>query len=120
MKILIAVEDAALAQILEAEAQAAGHCVIVTADGQEALELALVEQPEAIVLAEQLPVFGGYEVATALRSDPTVPPRLPIVILTPDGVFTRIMLKTGITAAMPIAHDAQRLADILTRFAGQR
>lgn len=120
MKILIAVEDVALAQILEAEAQAAGHCVITTTDGQEAIHLALVEQPETVILAERLPVFNGYEIARELRSDPAVPAGLPIVILTPDGAFTRIMHNTGITAAMPLAHEAQRLADILARFAAQQ
>jgi CheY-like chemotaxis protein len=47
-----------------------GYAVITTADGREALDIAIQQNPLAVLLDIQLPGMDGYAVARALRGIP--------------------------------------------------
>lgn len=58
-----------------------GWSVTTAADGQEALDRARVEQPDAIVMDVMMPRMDGPTAAIALRQDPATA-GIPIVLLT--------------------------------------
>ncbi len=69
MKILVADDSVVVRRLVSARLAADGHEVIEAQDGQEAVEAALREQPQVVVLDRQMPRMDGFEVCTALRQD---------------------------------------------------
>ncbi len=57
-----------LAEVLETE----GHEVMVAHDGRMAVDMAVVERPDVVVLDIGLPGMDGYEVARRLRQEPAL------------------------------------------------
>ena len=58
-----------------------GWTVTTAGDGQQALDLARREQPDAIVMDVMMPVMDGPTAAVALRADPATA-GIPVVLLT--------------------------------------
>ena len=56
--------------------EAAGHRVVLAADGVTALERIAEERPDAVVLDVMMPVLDGWGVLERLRTDPSPPPVL--------------------------------------------
>lgn len=68
MKILIAEDDSMSRFLLEKTLTRWGHEVVVTVNGQEALEALLVKDPPLIAILDwMMPVFDGTEVCRKLR-----------------------------------------------------
>jgi DNA-binding response OmpR family regulator len=67
--ILVAEDDAGVAELLAATFDGAGYDVLLVASGREAVAAARREAPAAAVLDVQLPDLSGYEVCRALRAD---------------------------------------------------
>jgi CheY-like chemotaxis protein len=58
-----------------------GHAVSFALDGQQAIEMALTEQPEVVLMDMSLPVIDGWQATRMLRDDPRTA-RLRIIALT--------------------------------------
>ncbi len=67
-RVLVADDNADAAESMAACLRLAGHEVRTALNGEQALEVARVFQPEAIVLDVGMPGLDGYEVARRLRS----------------------------------------------------
>jgi DNA-binding NarL/FixJ family response regulator len=65
--ILIVDDDAAFREFVRSLLGRIGYPVHETADGEEALEVALAERPSLVVLDVDVPGISGYEVCRALR-----------------------------------------------------
>lgn len=62
--------------------EAVGGWAVTTANnGQEAIDLALTEQPDAIVMDVMMPVMDGTTAAVAMSQDPAIA-HIPVVLLT--------------------------------------
>ena len=61
-----------------------GHRVLTAADGEEALLLAKVEQPDVILLDVVMPKLDGYETLKRLRVDADLQ-SIPVVMVTARG-----------------------------------
>ena len=48
----------------------AGHEVVFAVDGQEAIDKALAEAPDVVLMDLSLPVIDGWEATRRLRADP--------------------------------------------------
>lgn len=87
-KILIADDEGPLRLLvratLEDESGEGRYEIIEAADGNEALEIALRERPELILLDIQMPGLSGLEVCKMLKGDPATSD-LMIVMLTAKG-----------------------------------
>lgn len=66
---------------MAARLAADGYEVLEAADGDEAIEVALRERPDLLVLDKVMPKLDGFEVVRALREDPRTR-AVPIVMLT--------------------------------------
>ena len=67
-KILIVEDSSYLADSLVDMLELKNHHAIVAASGKEAVELALTEEPDLILLDIRLPDFDGYEVFRRIRN----------------------------------------------------
>ncbi len=113
--ILLATGDAATHAVFSAELNGDGHEVLWAADGQEAYELTLAQQPELVLLDLSLPIFDAFETCSMLREDPEVPARLPIVLLTDEDLNPRAFEKSGFSELFPKTHQGSQLTAMTVR-----
>jgi diguanylate cyclase (GGDEF)-like protein len=68
-RVLVVEDDDATSALLRSVLEGAGFGVTVLADGREAVDWAVAERPEAIVLDVALPGIDGFEVLNRVRRD---------------------------------------------------
>ena len=79
--ILVIEDDPSFRDLLALHLHAAGHAVRAAGDPEEGLRSFLREAPDIILLDLDLPYLSGFEVLSALRSDP-VSQGIPVVVIT--------------------------------------
>jgi two-component system, cell cycle response regulator DivK len=84
-RILIADDKATSRELLRTVLERQGYEVMEAADGEEALQKALAETPDLILLDLQMPRRSGYEVLCELKKDPRHA-ALPIIALTASAM----------------------------------
>jgi CheY-like chemotaxis protein len=80
-KVLVAEDDASVRMTLEFVLEDEGFEVLLAEDGQQALERALAELPDVILLDQIMPKMDGKEVLQALRADESTA-NIPVLVLT--------------------------------------
>jgi DNA-binding response OmpR family regulator len=80
-RVLVADDDPLIQRLVRTHLDRAGFRVLTAADGEEALDLAVAEQPDLIVLDLMLPRLDGFEVCRRIREFSLVP----VVMLTARG-----------------------------------
>ena len=78
-RILIVDDEIPIADILKINLEKEGYTTLVAHDGQTALDLALSENPDAILLDVMLPKMDGFEVCRKIRENKM---STPILMLT--------------------------------------
>ena len=68
MKILIADDDFNQIRMIREWFSKRGHTVVEAVNGEEAIQVALEEQPDIVLLDVMMPVMNGWEVCKYLRS----------------------------------------------------
>lgn len=58
-----------------------GHQVVIAVDGQQAIDFAVVEKPDLILMDMSLPVIDGWQATQRLKADAQTKP-IPIIALT--------------------------------------
>jgi len=79
--VLAADDDEDILGLLSFRLERAGYTVLLARDGEEALEIALREQPDLAVLDVMMPKLEGFELTRRLRSEQATS-RMPIILLT--------------------------------------
>ena len=82
-KILVADDEAPIANAVAMKLRNAGLEVVVALDGQEAYEKAMAERPEFIVTDLQMPGMSGLELCARLAAE--LPPGIPTILVTAKG-----------------------------------
>src|SRR5690606_16172287 len=72
LSVLVVDDNRDAAQMLAALLEAHGHRTAVAYDGMEAVQVARHELPDLVLLDIGLPGMDGYEVARALRNEPSL------------------------------------------------
>src|SRR3970282_2977625 len=83
-RIRVADDNAMNLDILRTRLAAHGYEILVAADGEEAVNVALRERPDLILLDIMMPKLDGFEVCRRLRADPGLP-FVPIILVTAKG-----------------------------------
>lgn len=83
-RVLLAEDEANIVTSLSFLLTRAGFEVAVEVDGQAALDAALTQPPDVMVLDVMLPNLDGFEILRQLRRDP-VAVKLPVIVLTAKG-----------------------------------
>ena len=84
MKILIADDELIMLKIIELRLKKDGHQVIVTSNGQEALEKIKQEDPDMIIADIMMPFTSGLEIVSVVKQDKQQR-KVPIIILSSMG-----------------------------------
>ena len=67
-KVLIAEDDLEIADMLRTTLATEGYQVTLTHDGEEALQSALADKPDVVILDVMMPQMNGWEVCKSLRA----------------------------------------------------
>lgn len=73
MRILIAEDNAAIRLMVHQVLEDEGHEIVLAENGLEALQRALLHQPDAVVLDGSMPVMDGWEVCRRIKAQRDVP-----------------------------------------------
>ncbi len=80
-KILIVEDIPGLIHILQLEVQRLGYETILASNGEEAVEMAIAQLPNLIMMDIMLPEMDGFEAARQIREDPHTR-AIPIIAVT--------------------------------------
>lgn len=81
MRILVVEDQDSIRRMIEALVQARGYAVTAVASGAKAIDIAMTEPPNLVLLDLMLPgQFDGFEVCRRLRADPGTR-KIPVVII---------------------------------------
>ena len=80
-KVLVVEDEINLRDVLKIQLETEGFRVLTAKDGKEALEVAVKELPDIVLLDVMLPVLDGYEVCKRLRGT-FATHHIPIIMLT--------------------------------------
>ena len=83
-RVLLAEDEPNIVESLSFLLERAGFKVTVETDGRQALDAALADAPDVLVLDVMLPGIDGYEVLRQLRSDRRAA-KTPVIMLTAKG-----------------------------------
>ena len=84
-RILVVEDNPMNIDMLTRRLQKRGFEILTAQDGVSAVELALAEQPDLILMDLSLPVMDGWEATSRLKADPTTK-HIPIIALTAHAI----------------------------------
>lgn len=119
-KILVAEDERDIRELIGFSLRFADFEVVLTQNGEEAIERASLENPDLILLDVRMPKMSGYEACRRLKEDPSTRD-IPIVFLSAKGQEREIEegLDSGALEYIvkPFAPDdlADQVAEILRR-----
>lgn len=107
LRVLLVEDDDTIRELLQLALQAAGHETISALDGRHALRLALITQPDVVVLDLGLPLMSGPEFVASWRAH-VGGECAPIVVISgrPDILTTASDLHARAAFAKPFDVDA--------------
>ncbi len=79
-QILICDDDPAILRVLQVNLEVEGYETLLARHGEEALEIAVAEHPDMIILDIMMPRMDGYQTCIALKADDKTKD-IPIVFL---------------------------------------
>jgi DNA-binding response OmpR family regulator len=94
-KILVAEDERDIRDLITFTLNYAGHQVVAVANGEEAVEAALREMPDMILMDVRMPKMTGYEACQKIKSKAEIQ-HIPIVFLSAKGQEAEI--RTGLDA----------------------
>lgn len=81
MKLVVAEDDPVVRELIEWKLGAAGHEVVLEADGQAGLAAVRRERPDVVILDWMMPNMTGLEACEAIRADAAIA-GTPVLLLT--------------------------------------
>jgi DNA-binding response OmpR family regulator len=94
-RILIAEDERDIRDLIAFTLRFAGHEVITTANGEEALNMALETIPDLILLDVRMPRMTGYEACRQIKAEDKTS-KIPVVFLSAKGQESEV--QTGLAA----------------------
>ena len=94
-RILIAEDERDIRDLIAFTLRFAGHEVIATANGEEALNMALQTVPDLILLDVRMPRMTGYEACRQIKAEDKTS-NIPVVFLSAKGQESEV--QTGLAA----------------------
>jgi len=94
-KILVAEDERDIRDLITFTLNYAGHTVVAVSNGEEAIEAALREMPDMILMDVRMPKMTGYEACQKIKANTEIQ-HIPIVFLSAKGQEAEI--RTGLDA----------------------
>lgn len=118
-KILVVGDDIAAVDLMAVSAEGLGYEVVTLYESIDALECAVAENVDLVILEENMNVFNGFEVATAMRGEPDVPEDLPILIMTRNSIKPQDLERAGVIDTIHPEPDPATLRELLVHHIGE-
>lgn len=114
-KILAVDDEQSIRKLVSVTLQGRGFDVATAVDGQDALDKALSEKPDLIVLDVMMPKMDGWEVRRRLREDEKTK-HIPIIFLSAAGQFESQLhgLESGFEDYLTKPFTPSELADLVS------
>jgi CheY-like chemotaxis protein len=112
VKVLIVDDEKALVELIASVVEELGHTPLCAYDGQEALDMALNEEPQIIFCDVMMPVMSGYELLDQLRTHSKLA-KIPVVMMS----AAKIDQKKAASASgyMPKPFDLDKIAEYIEK-----
>ena len=94
-KILVAEDERDIRDLITFTLNYAGHTVVAVSNGEAAIEAALREMPDMILMDVRMPKMTGYEACQKIKANTEIQ-HIPIVFLSAKGQEAEI--RTGLDA----------------------
>src|ERR1700704_5256685 len=113
-RVLVADDSPLVLRMIEKMLAAAGYSVVTARDGLEAIEKAMTEGVDLVILDVMMPRMTGYQACRLLKTEPTTK-SVPVVILTSkDQAGDRFWgLETGADYYITKDSEPQRILDLV-------
>src|SRR5258708_10327727 len=113
-RVLIADDSPLVLRMIEKMLAAAGYSVLTARDGLEAIEKAMAEGVDLVILDVMLPMMNGYQACRLLKTEPSTK-SVPVVILTSkDQAGDRFWgLETGADYYITKDSEPQRILELV-------
>ena len=116
--IVTADDDTGVRQIIERALHRAGHRVVATADGEQALAAVREHRPDAVVTDVDMPHMTGLQLCQAIRSDPDLMHTPVVVVSGSIDLHDPHSMDTGVTVIVSKPFTAGELVHCLTGVLG--
>lgn len=83
-KILIAEDERDIRDLITFTLRFAGHDIVAAANGEEAVQKALKEKPDLVLMDVRMPRMTGYEACKKMKSEESIK-HIPVVFLSAKG-----------------------------------
>ena len=120
-KILIVEDNPQNMRLIEMTLRASNYTLLKATDGEEALDIAMVERPDLIIMDIRLPKMSGFEVTRKLREFPTFS-HIPIIGLTAYAMKgdREKVLESGCDAYLSKPINTRELPGMIAEMLSQR
>ncbi|HTJ47527.1 MAG TPA: response regulator [Kofleriaceae bacterium] len=117
--ILVVDDDPEIVTMLSLRLGKRGYRVLTAIDGNEALDHAKKQHPDLVILDVMMPGKNGWEVARAIRTDPTTE-KIKVVMLTAIGESVNEMTSPlyGADAHIDKPFEFEKLEQTLSKLLG--
>ena len=116
--ILVVDDDHSLRKTIQMMLEEEGFVVQTAADGQEAVEQAMSQQPSLIILDMGLPLLDGGEVAAQVRTH--YGGKVPVVLMTADGRAEEKSRRIGAASYLRKPFDIEDLIQMVEQALEER
>ena len=106
-KILVVDDEPEIVEMLRMSLETASYEVVVAYNGQEGIEMAKKERPDAIIMDIMMPEKDGFTAVKELKNDPDYA-EIPILVLT---AFSEHMANTRYAKSMGLELEAEDYID---------
>ena len=119
-KILVVDDEIYIVHILDFSLGMEGYEVITALDGEQAVERALAEKPDLIVLDIMMPKLDGYETCKILKGDPATRD-IPVILLSAKGrnIDQKIGFEVGADDYITKPFSPRKLVERINGILGQ-
>ncbi|MFP6597271.1 MAG: response regulator [Candidatus Hydrogenedentota bacterium] len=118
-KVLIVGEDIGHVDLMETTIDGLGYDVVTVYESIDALDIAIEQPFDLVMMGEKMSGLTGYELCTAMRGDPEIDDDLPILMFD-NGFLDDDKLKSaGITETILPELDPGLLTEIMVRLTGE-
>jgi CheY-like chemotaxis protein len=115
-KILICDDDPVILRLLQVNLEIEGYEVVAAHNGEEAVQLATQELPDAVVLDIMMPRMDGYEACKAIKRQESTK-HIPVMFLSAKAQQSDIDLggEYGVSAYLTKPFDPTELLEVIAR-----
>ena len=118
-KVLIVGEDIGHVDLMATTIEALGYDVVSVYESIEALDIAIQQPFDLVMLDEKMSGLTGYELCSALRGHPDIDNGLPVLMFDNGYLDDGKLQSAGVTDTILPELDTGRLTEILVRLMGE-